>query len=62
MKPNKPSKPALKLSQRFWAIHLGVNHSTLCRWLRSAGIKTSKRTKNPGVTLLEILAAKGVWL
>ena len=62
MKLSKASKPALKLSQREWAQHLAVNHSTLCRWLRAAGVQTNRRTRNRGVTLLEILAAKGIWL
>jgi DNA-binding transcriptional regulator YiaG len=62
MKAINTSKTALKLSQREWSKHLGVNHSTLCRWLRSAGIQTVRRKKTPGVTLLEILAAKGIWL
>ena len=61
MKSSKASKSALKLSQREWSKHLAVHHSTVCRWLRSAGIKTVRRTRDKGVTLEEILRAVGRW-
>ena len=54
MKSSNPHGPLFH-SIHFWAYHTGFSPATISRRLMRNNIRIKKRTRNPGVTLREVL-------